>query len=161
MWADVQPPAALTGTDPSCLGDSPCKLCLGHLRSTGSVWRRHRPRLPYTAWPSPARSGMGDYEAACAGTGPGVLGWKRTAQHSSVAGSGLVAPRCTAPLWLCHSSHGTTAWMGPCVLAVPPQCCCRGRTSLPATPAPAKGGWRKGGPVCTSLGWSGVARGGC
>lgn len=90
----------LSGTDPSCRGDNPCKLYLGHLKSTESVWRQHQPKLPYTAWTSPS-------EAACSLT----RSWGGSGQHSTALWQGLcwlslaaqLHPGCaTVPMGLQH-----------------------------------------------------------
>lgn len=140
--ADVQLPAALTGTDPSCCGDTPCKPYLGHLKSMGSVRRGPQTQAAFHS----LDISLQEWDGALQGCliPHWVLGWQWTARHSFVAGSVLVAPRCTAPPQLCHIFHGTMeGTMDGTMerhLALPPQSCCQGRTSLPATPPPAKGG---------------------
>lgn len=142
----------LSGRDPSGHGDSPCELYLGHLRSAESVWRQHQPRLSYTAWTSPSGSGRGDYEAACALPGPWGGG---SGQHSSALWQGLcwlslaAQPGCaTVPMGL-QQGWDLQCHYNAFAMLLPRLC-----PPLPATPAPAKGGWRKRSLVCSSLGCS-------
>lgn len=151
MKADVQLPAALWHRSIMPWGQSlqapswPSEEHGECLEAAPTQAALHSLDIPLWEWD-------GDYEAAC----PLTRSWGGSAQHSTALWQGLCCPLLHSSTLAVpqfpwdYSMDGTMQ----CHFAMLSQCCCQGRTPLPATPAPAKGGWRKRGSVCTSLGCS-------